>query len=162
MPAARTLEFTKRNALGILALRDSGSPPSEDGRYAGKASGPVRIPAGKEARLDIAPVAVGDLAPLADLPADGLQGLSFHTTPVVDAALSFISGLNGLLGLDLGRTRITDAGIAHIAGLKALRGLNLCRTQIGDGALDSIAGLVDLVWLNLSRTLVGDVGIAKL
>jgi hypothetical protein len=158
---SRALEFPSR-AIGTLAWRPWGNTRSEDWIYVGKARGRVTVPAGHEVRLDLDRRAVEDLAPLAALPHDALQGLSFRDTEPTDRALSHIAGLTGLLGLDLGGTNIGENGLAWLSRLTALRGLNLRQTRADDLSLASVGALDELAWLNLSRTRIADAGMAHL
>lgn len=88
--------------------------------------------------------------------------VELNGTPVTDAGLQHLKGLDHLERLGLNQTRITDAGLEHLRGLNRLQVLGLMGTQITDAGLEHIKGLNQLHVLWLDGTQVTDQGETKL
>ena len=114
----------------------------------------------RKLNLDNTPVTDAGLAHLKGL--NGLQSLSLTGTPVTDAGLAHLKGLAELQMLDLTRTQVTDAGLAHLKGLDGLKSLSLNGTPVTDAGLAHLKGLAGLLMLLLSNTQVTDAGLAHL
>ena len=67
-----------------------------------------------------------------------LKRLWLFATPVTDAALADLKGLDQLESLDLSGTRVTDAGLEHLRGLKKLRTLRVRGTTISSEAVAAL------------------------
>jgi hypothetical protein len=87
-----------------------------------------------------------------------IYGLDLAETPVGDAALKALAGLNGLKILNLSDTAVTDAGLQELAALRGLRSLELRRTRVTDAGLRQLTGLHLLRDLHLAGTGVTDEG----
>jgi hypothetical protein len=64
--------------------------------------------------------------------------LRLNQTPLTDAGLAHVKGLNDLVYLDLTGTEVTDAGLAHLTGLSKLSYLQLTRTHVTDGGVNKL------------------------
>jgi internalin A len=67
-----------------------------------------------------------------------LRSLSLASTPIADAALAELKGLDQLETLDLSGTRVTDAGLEHLRGLKKLRTLRVRGTTVSSEAVAAL------------------------
>lgn len=111
-------------------------------------------------RLSVSPVTDALLGHLRGL--NQLRFLSLDTTRVTDAGLAHLQGLSQLESLDLTRTKVTDAGLEHLKGLKQLQTLGLANTKVTDAGLEQLKGLNQLKTLNLMNTKVTDQGVKGL
>ncbi len=159
---ARTLDFSSDSSLGTLWIGDpypydytpdQEPDMTEAGGWVklGDAQGTIEIPAGKVVWLDVGPKrTVVDLAPLADLPANGVQYLDLYRLELDDEALRHLSGLTELEALSLYRTKVTNDGLRHLAGLVNLRWLDLGASDITAEGLWALAPLKKLEHLDLN------------
>jgi thiol-disulfide isomerase/thioredoxin/Leucine-rich repeat (LRR) protein len=173
--AERVLHFPADRTMGIVYQRESQEKGyvhglySEEWKKVGEARGDVRVPAGKELRLDLSKGASADLAGLDGLEPDDLAVLNCGRTDVTDEGLGHIGRLTGLLILDLESSPISDAGTGHLAGLKKLRFVNLEAFKVnregfgvGDETLKVLAGLPALETIRLRDSKVTGAGLAVL
>lgn len=79
-----------------------------------------------------------------------------------DDDLKALQAFPQLEWLSLNDTPITDAGLAHVRGLNKLKTLGLAGTRITDKGLGCLKGLTNLDGLNLNGTKVTKAGVAKL
>ena len=81
-----------------------------------------------------------------------LSSLSLYETPISDANLGQLRGLQGLAALRLDGP-ITDQGLACLASFKTLQQLSLCRTAITDRGIEALPETnPELVALDVSQT----------
>jgi thiol-disulfide isomerase/thioredoxin/Leucine-rich repeat (LRR) protein len=175
-PAAeRVLHFPADRTMGIVYQRESNEKGYVYGVYVeewktvGEARGEVRVPAGKEVRLDLSKAASADLSGLDGLGPDDLDVLNCRRTDVTDEGLAHVGRLTGLLILDLESNRITDAGMKNLSGLTKLRFVELGAFHVnregfgvGDETLKVLAGLPALETIRLRDTKVTGAGLAAL
>ncbi len=159
---ARTLVFPSDSSLGTLWIGDpypydytpdQEPDMTEAGGWVklGDAQGTLEIPAGKVVWLDVGPKRTAvDLAPLANLPANGVQYLDLYRLELEDEALRHIAGMTELEALSLYRTKITNDGLRHLAGLVNLRWLDLGASDISAEGLWALAPLKKLEHLDLN------------
>ncbi|HEX4145096.1 MAG TPA: M56 family metallopeptidase [Pirellulales bacterium] len=173
--AERVLLFPADRVMGTVYVREATEKGyafgifSEEWKRVGEARGDVRVPAGKEVRLDLNKAASSDLSGLDLLAPDDLTMLNCGNTDVSGKELPHIGRLTGLLVLCLDSTPITDAGTGHLAGLKKLRfidldafGVNRKGFGVGDETLKILGGLPDLEAIRLRDTKVTGTGLAAL
>lgn len=162
-PASDQLaEFPEERSMGWVYSRPKASVPEMSWRSLGEARGKIIIPAGMEARLDVAPEACADLTPLARLHGGAIMMINFDRTAVTDSELAPLSALNSLQSLWLGKTRLSDAGLSHLAKLKNLRELNLWGTQITDRGLEKLSELSSLERLSVRYCPITNAGLKSL
>ncbi len=174
-PAAeRVLRFPAERTMGIVFVRESNEMgyahvAPKEWKKVGDARGEVRVPAGKEIRLDLSKAASRDLSGLDQLQADDLAMLNCLGTDVTDEGLAHVGRLSGLLILNLDETRITDEGMRHLSALTKLRSVNLeafgVNRQgfgVGDESLKILARFPDLEAIRLRDTKVTGAGLAAL
>jgi tetratricopeptide (TPR) repeat protein len=175
---ARVLRFAGPRSVGVVKARHIGS--SEPWRVLGPAQGDVKVPPGKDVRLEIEDDPDGDdpgLSALRALAPDDLFEVFAESARIDDEALEHFAGLTGLsrltvrgsapacsgllarLQLMSGRKisdrpwdgyGITGAGLRHLAGLRALRQLDLSLGSIGNDGLPWLGRLKGLESLDLS------------
>jgi hypothetical protein len=83
-------------------------------------------------------------------------------TPVTDADLEYLKGMNQLQMLDISYNQVTDAGVEHLEGLNQLQELRLCNANVTDAGIEHLKGLNQLIGLNLWGTKVTDAGLENL
>jgi len=175
---ARVLRFAGTRSIGVVEARHAGS--SGPWRSLGPAQGDVKVPPGKDVRLEIEDDPDGDdpgLSTLRALASDDLFEVFAESARIDDEALEDFAGLTGLSRLTvkcsapacsglLARPQlmsgrkvsdrpwdgygITGAGLRHLAGLRALRHLDLTLASIGNDGLPWLGRLEDLESLDLS------------
>jgi beta-lactamase regulating signal transducer with metallopeptidase domain/uncharacterized protein YjbI with pentapeptide repeats/Leucine-rich repeat (LRR) protein len=173
--AEHVLHFPADRVMGIVYVRESNEKgyahdvAPKEWKKIGEARGEVRVPAGKEVRLELNKAASGDLSGLDQLAPDDLAVLSCRDTDVDDKGLPHIGRLSGLIILQLDQTRITDAGFGHLSGLTNLRFVDLGAFNVhkegfgvGDAALKVLAGFPKLETIRLRDTKVTGAGLATL
>jgi hypothetical protein len=86
--------------------------------------------------LDLNRSRVESLAPIRQVAR--LRKLWIASTPIADAALTDLKGLDQLDFLDLSGTEVTDAGLEHLRGLKKLRTLRVRGTKVTPEAFTAL------------------------
>lgn len=184
----RILRFDPHRSLGTLWVRPlDPDSPSGLSRLAEARFG-VLVPAGMRLTLIVDPAAAAlGLAPLADLPADALDGLvlldcpvddddmghvgglstlrllDLYCTAITDAAMPIVGGFHDLEWLSLTSTWVSDEGLTHLADLCKLRRLSLKHTRVGSAtSMEILAAFPDLIWLSLTGTGVADASLETL
>lgn len=140
-PPARIVEFPP-NVVGNISIRPAGAQESmtySGWNPMGPAQGVVEIPAGMEARIDVAPN-VTDMSFLANIPADAIQSVGFRGTQVQNADLAHIAHMTDLQELHMERTAIGDEGLREIQHINTLEYLDINRTQVTSAGVDYITG----------------------
>ena len=184
----RVIRFPEDRSLGKLMVRGEGAYTHWDAGWEPlcEARGTVRVPAGKELRLEVGIEVAKSLSRLSEVEADdlhqvtlqgtevrdddlkhlahltGLRGLDLSNTPITDEGLKHLDALASLEDLVLTYTQITDAGVAQIANFRSLRGISLYGTGVTDDGLAPLKDLTSLKWLVVGRTNIGDRGLAHL
>jgi serine/threonine protein kinase len=95
-------------------------------------------------------------------PARPVVSIILDRTPITDADLVHLQGLNRLKALNLVGTSITDAGLVYLHGLSGLQWLELTGTQVSDEGLAQLRDLTNLEWLFLNYTKITDSGLRHL
>jgi hypothetical protein len=101
-----------------------------------------------------------DLIHIANL--SSIEKLAVPGSPVTDAGMARLQGLNNLQNLVIFSTQIGDSGLTHITGLTTLRVLDLRETRISDAGLVSLKRLINLQDLSLAETAISDSGLAHI
>jgi beta-lactamase regulating signal transducer with metallopeptidase domain/Leucine-rich repeat (LRR) protein len=158
----RTVRFPEDRSLGKLKMRDDGAYTHWDAGWEplGEARGTVRVPEGKQLRLEIFYETAPDLSSLTDLEPDDLYHVMLWHTAARDDDLRHLTHLTGLQGLGLERAHITDNALKHLSAMTSLKHLDLSGTPIGDVGLASIKEITWLESLKLSDTRISDAGLA--
>lgn len=158
----RTISFPHDVSLGVVSIREWGSPGFAGWRTLGEARGSIAIPAGKEALLKLHWSASNSLQSLARLNPNDLQWLDARDTQITDTQTIHLRRLSELHDLGLGHTAIGDATLKVIEGFKSLRELYIPGTKITDAGMDSVARLDTLRTLALNDTAITDEGAIQL
>ncbi len=165
----RIIHFPKDRSLGILRVRDWGTPGWEGWEELGPARGRVTVPAGKELSLKVTKEGARGLSPLAKLRPDDLQGLLIMTTLLRDEDLVHLAGLTALRWLSISSEHagqispITGAGLVHLQGMKSLQEIDFAFTRINDTGLAHLKKFPSLEWLFLwDCKEISDEGLAHL
>ena len=160
-PPERTIRFPADRSMGKLQVQDWESPGAME--KLGNAQGDVLIPKAKRVFLIIDSQSATDLAPLAKLGPDDLQGLYIPRRGIRNQAqLAHIENLKGLERLDLLGGITSDEGMLHIKHLTSLKTLVLVNAPITTVGLKHIRGLRRLFRLDLRGTRVNDDGLEVL
>ena len=166
-PAA--LMFPADRSIGWLALRNpaesdnawsfGGFPPENASTHA---QGPVALPAGAQAVLELDAETWLDLSPLAQLHPDALYRLiisdqlsaNYRTARSqergpLDAGAPYIARLTGLESLVLNSEKIRGPELAFLPNLRQLKTLSLVAANLQPGGLAPLAGLPSLEGLRI-------------
>lgn len=157
----RIVHFPRERSVGLLYVPDA----NRFDKYANiewvllcEAKGDVKVPAGRELKLDWSKEAGCDLSALSKLNPDDLDTLDIGGVEIEDDQFRHISHLTGLQELGLWYTRILGTGLKHLANLKSLKILYLPGTEVGDNELAYLSDLPSLENLNLAGTPTNDPG----
>ncbi|MCX5757881.1 MAG: hypothetical protein NTU83_05130 [Candidatus Hydrogenedentes bacterium] len=161
-PGARTLVFPDDRSMGQIAIRPWGATFNTNWQDYQDARGTVQIPANTEVSLRVSETACADLAPLANLRPDDLQGIDFTRTPVTDADLAYMEGMTTLRDVDVGGTCIGDEGLSHLQNMPSIEELILRDTRITDAGMPYLQNLEHMKFLMLNVTQVTDEGLASI
>ena len=156
----REVVFPTDRSMGFLSIRDAGT--LDEWKPLGETCGALRVPPGKELRLDLSEDGMQDLTPLKALAPAALAEISMESMPATGNSLAQIAHLTGLEALYLGDTTVTDIALAHVEGLSSLKILDLHSTEVTDDGLQHIEGLTALRELILYGCQVTDKGLEHL
>ncbi|MGI9517112.1 MAG: hypothetical protein ACR2NP_08710 [Pirellulaceae bacterium] len=164
----KQIHFPATRQIGFLhTTLDDGRPWSFHGRYSlegelfpdienpgweilGEACGVIEIPDDRRVLLEVLPDEARDLSPLAELPADALDGLWLGNTRVDDEQLRFAGGLTALRWIDVQNNgMITDTGVNHLRELTSLVSFGAHWTRISTSTMEWLATLPDINYVDI-------------
>ncbi len=90
-----------------------------------------------------------------------LWRLYLKGSPLTDAGLPRLQGMQELQELSLSGSRVTDDGLRHLTPLRKLWGLYLDNTSVTDAGLESLRAVTQLKILHLSGSKVTAEGVRK-
>jgi internalin A len=175
--APRLLRFPPTQPIGRVLTRLWGGPASDDledtsWTFLAPAQGEIVVPAGHEVELVLNLRGGLDLAPLASLPSDAIQRLTFgfyrgaEQYLVDDAQLQHLEHLTELYDLQFWRVMMTPRGLHALARMPGIQRLWLMgRTEsdlISGADLAILRDLPQLVELHLNDWPFGDLGVGAL